>query len=99
MSASIGPVESDRPAHEQLLTVAELYRHRAASIPEEAVRLKYDPAPFIREVEEKAALYEACARDVEHLPEDQAAVIARRFRVAMWLRDENPDYEPDDFHP
>ena len=99
MTTYPGPADADRPAREQLLTVAELYRIRAAAIPEEASRLKYDPAPFIREVEEKAALYEACARDIQDLPEDQAAVIARRFRVSMWLRDENPNHEPDDYHP
>ena len=96
---STGPVAADMTAHEQLLEVAASYRRRAAAIPEEAVRLKYDPAPFLREVNEKADLYEACARDVAELPEDQAAVIARRFRVSMWLRDENPDHEPDDYHP
>lgn len=96
---SVGPVGADMTAHEQLLEVAASYRRRAAAIPEEAVRLGYDPAPFLREVEDKAALYEACARDVAGLPEDQAAVIARRFRVSMWLRDENPDHEPDDYHP
>lgn len=86
-------------AHQQLLEVAASYRRRAAAIPEEATRLRYDPAPAVREVEEKAALYEACAGDVAGLPEDQAELIARRFRVAMWLRDENPNHEPDDFHP
>ena len=48
---------------------------------------------------EKAALYEACAQDIAGLPEDQAEPIARRFRVSMWLRDERDDREPDDHHP
>lgn len=86
-------------AREQLLEVAASYRRRAAAIPEEAARLRYDPAPFLREIEEDAALYEACAQDIAGLPEDQAVVIARRFRVSMWLREENPDHEPDDLHP
>lgn len=86
-------------AHGDLLFVANSYRLRALSIPEEAARLKYDPAPLVREMNDKAALYEACAADVAGLPEDQAAAIARRFRVSMWQRDENPDYEPDDHHP
>lgn len=86
-------------AYGDLMFVANSYRLRAANIPEEATRLRYNPEPLIREMNEKAVLYEACARDVAGLPEDQAAVIARRFRVSMWLRDENPDHEPDDHHP
>lgn len=86
-------------AHADLVAVAESYRRRAAAIPEEAVRLHYNPAPLIREMNEKADLYEACARDIQDLPEDHAELVARRFRVAMWLRDENPNYEPDDYHP
>lgn len=86
-------------AHGDLLFMANSYRMRARNIPEEASRFKYDPAPLIREMNEKADLYEACARDVEGLPEDEAQPIARRFRVSMWLRDEHPDHEPDDYHP
>ena len=86
-------------AHADLLTVAESYRRRAAAIPEEATRLHYNPEPLIREMNEKAALYEACAQDIAGLPEDQAEPIARRFRVSMWLRDERDEREPDDHHP
>lgn len=86
-------------AYGDLLFVAHSYRLRAANIPEEATRLHYNPEPLIREMNEKAALYEACAQDIAHLPEDQAEPIARRFRVSMWLRDQHPDDEPDDHHP
>ena len=89
-------------AHADLLTVAESYRRRAAAIPEEATRLHYDPAPLIREMNEKAALYEACAQDIAGVPEEHAEPIARSFRVYMWLRDERDyrdDREPDDYHP
>lgn len=86
-------------AYGDLLFVANSYRLRALSIPEEAARLKYDPAPLVREMNEKAALYEACAQDIADLPEDEAEPIARRFRVSMWLRDDRDDYEPDDLHP
>jgi hypothetical protein len=47
---------------------------------------------------QKAELYEATARDVVDMPEDQAEAVARRFRAAMWLRDEPNEYEPDE-HP
>lgn len=86
-------------AHSDLLMVAESYRRRAAAIPEEASRLLYNPGPLMREMNDKAALYEACAQDIAGLPEDQAEPIARRFRVSMWLRDEREDREPDDYHP
>lgn len=86
-------------AREQLLHIAATYRRRAELIPEEATRLLYDPAPAVREVLEKAELYEACAADVAGMPEDQAADVAKRFRIAMWIRDEAVDDEPSDFHP
>jgi DNA-binding ferritin-like protein len=85
--------------HDDLMAMAANYRKRAASIPEEATRLGYNAAPSIRDMLQKAELYEATARDVQSLPEDQAEAIARRFRSAMWLRDERPDFEPDDYHP
>lgn len=86
-------------AYSDLTYMAASYRIRAHQIPEEAARFKYDPAPFIKEMNEKAELYEACARDIADLPDDQAQIIARKFRAAMWARDENPDYEPDDLYP
>lgn len=86
-------------AYGDLMFMANSYRLRAARIPEEASRLKYDPAPAIAELTEKAELYEATAADVRDLPDHQAREVARRFRVAMWARDEAPEYEPDDYHP
>jgi thioredoxin-like negative regulator of GroEL len=79
--------------------MARMYRDRAARIPEEAARLGYNPEPSIREMVDKAALYEACAKDVRDMPDEDAQVVARKFRSAMWARDQWPDREPDDFHP
>jgi len=85
-------------AYDDLMAMAGSYRTRAAAIPEEAARLKYNPAPSIRDMLHKAELYEATARDVQGMDDDQAEAVARRFRTAMWLRDEPFTDEPDE-HP
>ena len=86
---------------EMLLQIAANCRTQADSLLEVGARLAFDPHQLITENLEQAALYEAQARDIAHLPEAQQADKARRFMFAMWARDdeEDPTYGPDDEHP
>jgi len=86
---------------ELLLAVANRHRQKSVELVELGVRMAFDPQPLITEELERAALYEATAADIAGLPEEVQADKARRFMFAMWARDDadDPDYEPDDYHP
>lgn len=85
---------------EMLMQYAAKCRTQADSLVEVGARLAFDPQPLIAEELQRAALYEAQARDIAHLPEAQQTDKARRFMFAMWARDhDDPVYPPDDYHP
>lgn len=88
---------------ELLLSVAHRHRQKSVELVDLGVRLAFDPKPLIAEELQRAALYEATARDIAGLPEDVQADKARRFMFAMWSRDDRDDpayaEEPDDYHP
>jgi hypothetical protein len=86
---------------DMLLQIAAKCRTQAGSLVEVGARLAFDPQPLIDEELQRAALYEATARDIAHLPENQQADQARRFMHAMWARDDEDDpvYAPDNDHP